>query len=91
MRIDPYTKAVLTVIALLLAVIAFKEYINPDSTAHAQGAFAGVQYSGPIQSFFDTRTGEVYEYRGDGGLASGSQLTRQYRLVKLGQPLVKEK
>jgi hypothetical protein len=61
MRIDLYTKAVLTVIALLLAAIVFKQYASPDAVALAQGPFAGVQFTGRgsgYRSFFDTRTGE---------------------------------
>ena len=45
MRIDWYTKGVLTVIAVLLGVIALRPYVSPDAVAHAQGSFAGVQYS----------------------------------------------
>lgn len=39
MRVDRYTKAILTAIALLLAVIAFRPLVNP-SPAHAQSASA---------------------------------------------------
>jgi hypothetical protein len=45
MRIDLYTKGVLTVIAVLLAVIACKQYVSPDAVVQAQGAFARVQFS----------------------------------------------
>jgi hypothetical protein len=87
MRIDLYTKAVLTVIALLLAAIVFKQYISPNAVALAQGPFAGVQYSsdrgGP--TFFDTRTGEVWAYYIEGTVRN------KYRVSKLGQPLVIEK
>ena len=88
MRIDLYTKAVLTVIALLLAAIVFKQYVSPDAVALAQGQFAGVQYggfSGSNYSFFDTRTGEVSAYYNDGTV----QL--KHRVTKLGQPSVIEK
>jgi hypothetical protein len=44
MRIDWYTKGVLTVIAVLLGVIALRPYVSPDAVAHAQGSFAGVQW-----------------------------------------------
>jgi hypothetical protein len=47
MKPDTYTKAVLTVIALTLTVIACNQYIEPKATAQAQASpFAGVQYSG---------------------------------------------
>jgi hypothetical protein len=39
MKTDLYTKAVLTVIALMLAVIALKPVISPEMTASAQGSF----------------------------------------------------
>ncbi len=95
MRIDTYTKAVLTVIALLLAVIVFKPLIRPDTTATAQGSFAGVQMIGPALTFFDTRTGEIWEYQGcyyddDTAICGQLQPLQKYRLTKLGQPLVRE-
>jgi hypothetical protein len=88
MRIDLHTKAVLTLIALLLAAIVFKQYVSPDAVALAQGQFAGVQFAGPgglDHDFFDPRTGELWEYNGDG------TLFHKFRVTKLGQPLVKEK
>ena len=89
MRTDKYTKAVLTVIALLLAVIAGKTVISPEATASAQGAFAGVQYTNGGLSFFDSRTGEVWEYNYQSP-AQGVQFMRKFRLTKLGQPLAVE-
>jgi len=41
MRIDLYTKGVLTVIAVLLAVIAFRPYVSPDAVVQAQGRLPG--------------------------------------------------
>jgi hypothetical protein len=86
MRIDWYTKGVLTVIAVLLGVIELKQYVSPDTVAHAQGAYAGLQFgaAGHDQQFFDPRTGEIWYY-------SGSTLYNHLRLTKLGQPLVVEK
>lgn len=81
MRIDLYTKAVLTIIAIMVTVIASNQIVNPR-VASAQGSFAGVLWNG--QSFFDSRTGEIREY-------NGVQLAGKYRVTKLGQPLVKEK
>jgi len=85
MRIDLHTKGVLTVIALLLAVIADRPYVSPNAVALAQGPFAGVL---PVESaagprFFDTRTGEPWGY------ANGALESRN-RLTKLGAPLIGE-
>jgi hypothetical protein len=67
MRIDRYTKTILTIIALLLAVIVLKPLFQPQP-AMAEGKYAGVQfsYSGGNHAFFDTRTGDVWEYGEDG-------------------------
>jgi len=67
MRIDYYTKTILTIIALLLAVIALKPLFQPQA-AMADGKYAGVQfsYSGGNHAFFDARTGDVWEYGEDG-------------------------
>jgi hypothetical protein len=86
MRTDTYTKAVLTVIAIFLAAIACKQYFGSDAAVSAQGPFAGVQFTGQyFVSFFDSRTGEIWNYNSFG------QLDYKFRLTKLGQPLVKEK
>jgi hypothetical protein len=67
MRIDLYTKTILTFIALFLAVFALKPILQPES-AKAEGGYAGVQfsYSGGNHAFFDSRSGDVWEY-GDNG------------------------
>jgi hypothetical protein len=67
MRIDLYTKTILTFIALLLTVFALKPVFQPQ-TASAAGAFTGVQfsYSGGNHAFFNVNTGDVWEY-GDHG------------------------
>jgi hypothetical protein len=65
MKPDFYTKAVLTIIAIMLTVIACNQYVNPAATASAQGAkFAGVQFAGSSVDFtlFDTRTGDIWEH-----------------------------
>jgi hypothetical protein len=84
MRIDVYTKAVLTIIAVMLAVIALQPFIHPQTTAHAAGAFAGLQFIG--DAFFDTRTGDVWWYNTDSGTVSD-----HFRMTKPGQPLVRPK
>jgi hypothetical protein len=85
MRIDLYTKAVLTIIAIMLSVIASNQLISPR-VASAQGSFAGVQFTGPGGSFFDSRTGEIWVYALDDGRPFYKR-----RITKLGQPLAKEK
>jgi hypothetical protein len=82
MRIDLYTKLVLTVIAGLLGVIALRPYVGPE-VVQAQGSFSGVQFTGDANSgsFFDSKTGEVWTY-----IQGRPQLKR--RLTKLGQPMV---
>jgi hypothetical protein len=67
MRIDLYTKTILTLIALLLAVFAAKPFLQPQAVL-AQGAYAGIQfsYSGGNHAFFNSNTGDVWEY-GDHG------------------------
>jgi hypothetical protein len=82
MKPDIYTRVVLTVIALMLTVIAFNQYANPKITAQAQGgAFAGVQAI-DSNSFFDTRTGEVWSYFQDD--AGTMHPNYKHQLGKLG-------
>jgi hypothetical protein len=87
MRIDLYTKAVLTIIAVMLAVIAANQLASPR-VASAQGPFTGVQFDAKANSFFDSRTGEVWYYDSVNGTG---KLAFKERLTKLGQPLVVEK
>jgi hypothetical protein len=88
MKPDLYTKAVLTVTAAALVALAANQYINPKATAQAQGAAGELKFSDGnpgVVTFFDGRTGEVVEY-----LPSG-QVSRKWRLTKVGQPLLVEK
>ena len=80
MRIDLYTKTIFTLIALFLAVIALKPLFQPQ-TALAEGSFAAVQfsYSGGNHAFFDTRSGDVWEY-GDKG-----QFRQHYKIHEFGK------
>jgi hypothetical protein len=87
MKPDLYTKVVLTVIALALAVIACNQYINPREVVQAQSAFAGVQYAGGLQ-FFDSRTGEVWTYEKHGFATNYSWSANRLKLTKLGDPPV---
>jgi hypothetical protein len=89
MKPDIYTKIALTVIALSLVMIACNQYVHPVTAAEAQGPFAGVQYSGPNgYSFFDTRTGDIWEYY-EGGPSEGIPASWGYvgKVTKFGQPL----
>ena len=86
-RIDLYTKAVLTIIAVMVTVIAANQLFNPR-VANAQGSFSGVQYTYQGMSFFAPRTGEIWNYNNDG---KGWTLFEKLRLTKLGQALAKEK
>jgi len=90
MKPDLYTKAVLTVIALMLILIACNQYVSPAVTASAQAPFAGAQFSASDSGFriFDTRTGEIWYY--DTYNFQQGKLTRKLRLTKLGQPPVLE-
>jgi len=85
MRPDIYTKTVLTVIAAMLAVIACRPLISPETTVSAQGPFAGVLFSGVggSYSFFDTRTGDLWTYSYEMPKAR----TYVGKVTKLGQPL----
>ena len=88
MKPDLYTKAVLTVVAIMLAVIVFR-LPNGEVTVKAQ-APTGLQFSytpeGP--AFFDPATGDIWRYT-DTQRANdnGGELIRHYRLIQPGQPL----
>ncbi len=87
MRIDFYTKAVLTIIAITLSVIASNQLISPR-VANAQGSLAGLQFTGGggWSYFFDSRTGEIWSY----SIADGKMQAKR-RLTKIGEPMVVEK
>jgi len=80
MRIDLYTKTILTLIALLLAVFAAKPLLQPQ-TALADGGYTGIQfsYSGGNHAFFNANTGDVWEY-GDHG-----NFRNHYRITTFGK------
>jgi hypothetical protein len=80
MRIDLYTKTILTIIALLLAVFTLKPILQPQ-VALAQGSYAGIQfsYSGGNHAFFNANTGDVWEY-GDHG-----NFRNHYKVHELGK------
>jgi hypothetical protein len=92
MKPDLYTKAVLTVIALLLAVIAYKVVTRREPALSAQPApFAGVEFTRGegILTFFDTRTGEIWDY--DTAYHNEKRVfghaVKKFTLTKLGEPV----
>ncbi len=88
MRPDLYTKAVLTVIAIMLTVIVCNQYLNP-TTARAQGT-GSVQFSGEGFSFnvYDPRSGDFWLYEGDGRVIPFRWLTTYLgKMNKPGNPL----
>ena len=80
MRTDLYMKTILTIIAMLLAVIALKPLLQPQP-ALADGHYDGVQfsYSGGNHAFFDTRSGDVWEYGENGNFRA------HYRVNEFGK------
>jgi hypothetical protein len=98
MRADIYTKAILTVIAVSLVLIACNRYINPAATVSSEGPFAGVQFLGNGGAGFlaiDTRTGDIwlYSYWSDSDVKElhksfppGYRVTHLGKLDKLGAP-----
>jgi hypothetical protein len=83
--VDLYTKTILTLIALFLAVIALRPIVQP-APALAQANLGGVQFSASDQfiAFFDPRSGDVWQYSN-----SGLMNVYHYKLTKLGTPLGK--
>jgi hypothetical protein len=93
MKPDLYIKAVLTVTAVALVAIACNQYIEPKTTAQAQGAsFAGVQVNGNLLSnltAFDSRTGEVWQYElKETGGGWALKLAGSGKVTKFGSPTI---
>jgi hypothetical protein len=88
MRIDLYTKVILTLIACVLLVIAGNALIKPSRSVTAAGALIGVQFSYAMGSLLavDTRTGDIWVY-GLGG-EGGSGVEHLGRIDELGKPLI---
>jgi len=84
MRIDLYTKTLLTVIALALLMIACKSVLEPNPVS-AEGPLSGVQVSlmpmGVGIFVFDTKTGEIWVY------GENNQAQYHGKITKLGAPL----
>lgn len=79
---NAYTKAVLTVIAVFLGVIALRPFLVPEVTAQAQGVSVLFSADVPSVSFYEPSSGNVWQYNANDG-----QLMRNFKLSKLGQPL----
>ena len=94
MKTDLYTKAVLTVIAFMLVMIGCHQYVAPATAVKAdkvEGQFANLQFA--IASdryvFFDSRTGDVWEYfTSSSYLGAPGKLWKKANLAQPGQPLV---
>lgn len=88
MRQNRFTNAVLVVIAVLLAVIAFKPLMAPE-IALAQSRFSGVQFSGSLGGFwaFDSRTGQVWIYSTERSIYGQCEYVG--KITELGKPLSK--
>jgi hypothetical protein len=77
MRVDLYTKTVLTVIALLLAIVVLKPIMQP-TPAMAQGSLGGMQLAGSEGWFylFDAKSGDAWLYDGRGRVRSHLKFTQ---------------
>jgi len=88
MRVDLYTKTILTLIALFLGVVAVRPILQPQvamaggNTAQ-EGSFGGIQfsYSAGEPAFFDPRSGEVWIHGNDG------HFRQHYKVNKFGRDL----
>jgi len=87
MRVDLYTKAILTVIALLLGVVALKPSLQPQVAmaegTMAQGDYGHIRfsYSGGEPAFFDTHSGDVWIHGSDG------HFRQHYKIRSFGKDL----
>jgi|ERR1022692_2192181 outer membrane protein assembly factor BamB len=81
MRIDLYTKTILTLILLLLGVITARPLFSPPAVA-ADGKFAGLQFTGSPGGFyvFDPRSGDIWSYDTGGNV-------EHFKMLAPGQPL----
>jgi hypothetical protein len=86
MRVDLYTKTVLTIIMLLLVVVALRPLASPTTTAQAQSQFSGLHFSGNAEGFwlFNEGTGDAWWY------STRDTPPGHVKLQKLGDPLVRK-
>ncbi|MBU1398160.1 MAG: hypothetical protein KKH85_04620 [Proteobacteria bacterium] len=82
MRIDRYTKVILTIVAVAL----FSLIVQSGTTTLSAQAVTREKfgYVHPVSntSYFDTNTGEMYTYDGATG-----KLVYHWKIVELGKPL----
>jgi hypothetical protein len=85
MRIDVYTKTILTLIALLLGAVAFRPIVQP-TPALAQANLSAFQITGGGGDLWaiEKNTGKVWIYSAD---LSGAHVRYLGRLVEVGKPL----
>jgi hypothetical protein len=83
MRIDRYTKTILTIIALLLAVVVSQSLLRPAAVS-AQGVLAGVQFISRSAGFLaiDTKGGDVWLYDID-----TKRTEHLGKITQLGKPI----
>jgi hypothetical protein len=81
MRIDLYTKTILTLIAFCLLVIACKTIICPNGVI-AAAALRNVQFSTDEGQFwvFDSLTGDIWHY-------NPPRVIEHYKMIQPGQQL----
>jgi hypothetical protein len=81
MRVDWYAKLMLTVIALLLAVVALRPFFTPLSVS-AEASVPSFQYTGGAGGFWaiETRTGRVWLFEDQG---NGHFKIRPYAAIPL--------
>ena len=87
MKIDLYTRIVLTLVCLFLGIIALKPFLLPDpGFAAYDDKFGNMQFAVNMQGayFFDNRTGEVWNYIRDGANIVVQKLGT---VAKMGDPL----
>jgi sugar lactone lactonase YvrE len=84
MHIDLFTKTILTLIALLLAVVAIRPMAQPTGVAAQGSGFAGVQFSGDSTNLWaiDTKTGQFWVYD-----IQSKRLVGNGKVAQLGMPL----
>jgi hypothetical protein len=97
MRIDTYTKTILTVVAIVLTVIACSSVGNPESVVRADGPLAGIQtmmgtpYNNGM-TMLDTRTGDYWVLYGSivgaNRVITAPHWEYQGRIGSLGGPIV---
>lgn len=86
MHIDLYTKTILTLIALLLAVMALKPFVQPTGVK-AQSSLNGIEFSfgGTGLWFFDTKSGDIWGYSAQ----NPNEVEKVGKMTQLGKPLTK--